>query len=199
MSRYKEKSAVEDYLAFDVRALHRAGVFMTGWSGNWQWLRNGEKVAAIGVRVESLAGLRLNYEVTSEGRTEAKDYVVPVTWTACHLGGKRPWFGCPKCGRRVALLFGAAVFACRHCWHLNYASQQSSKRDRAFEHSWKLRHSLGMVVGMYDCPAEDLPRPKGMHRRTFNRKISQLQQVEARALADSDAVLANIERKLSAL
>jgi hypothetical protein len=48
-------------------------------------------------------------------------------------------------------------------------------------------------------PAEYIHKPKGMHWRTFNSKMAQLKQVEDTALADTQAVLAGIERKLTAL
>src|SRR5262245_25170010 len=58
---------------------------------------------------------------------------VALTWTACHLGGRRPWFSCPAytagrcCGRRVAVLYLAGkLFACRRCHGLAYESQQES-------------------------------------------------------------------------
>ena len=50
---------------------------------------------------------------------------VPMTWTNCHFGGRRPWFTCcasvngRRCGRRVAVLYAAgALFACRSCYDL---------------------------------------------------------------------------------
>ena len=147
-----------------------------------------------GLTVESLIRLRLSYQATAWGQVEAKNYPVPVVWTPCHLGGCRPWFSCPCCGRRVAKLYGGAVFACRHCWRLNYASQQASKRDRAADRSWNLRRLLGCDEGFLFIPAECIRKPRGMHWRTFNRKIALLRQVEACALADIQAVLASIER-----
>jgi len=195
MARAKEKCATTDYRALDVRGLHRAGVLSPGYACSWQWKRRGEVVASINVRTESLARIRLNYQVRSGGQAEQKDYSVPITWTPCHLGGERPWFLCPCCHRRVAKLYGGAVFACRHCWRLNYASQQASKRDRASDRSWALRQALGCDEGFLCLPAEYIPKPKGMHWRTFNRKIQQLRQVDARALADASAMVASIERR----
>jgi hypothetical protein len=62
---------------------------------------------------------------------------VPITWTECHLGGRRPWFKCAVysngryCGRRVAKIYHAGdVFACRHCLGLAYATQQEPVRER---------------------------------------------------------------------
>ncbi len=198
MSRAKEKDATEDYRTLDVRTLHRAGVLVPGWSGGWQWTRRGEKVADINIQVESKHRLCLRYRVTTRGEAEARDYPLAVTWTPCHLGGARPWFQCPCCGRRVAKLYGGAVFACRHCRSLNYASQQASKRDRAADRSWDLRRALGCTEGFLSTPAEYICKPKGMHWHTFQRKLEQLKRVDARALSDTGAVLASIERRIGA-
>ena len=196
MSREREKNTVEDYRDLDVRDLQRDGVLVAGWRGNWRWSRNGEVRASIGLEVENLERVRLRYNVTIQGHTEAKDYHVRVTWTPCHLGGKRPWFLCPCCGRRVAKLYSFGVFACRHCLRLNYRCQQVKKRDVASDRSFKLRHALGCEEGFLSVPAECIPKPKGMHWRTFDRKIERLKTVDARALGDAIAILDSFERRL---
>lgn len=199
MSRWKEKESTEDYRALDIRRLHQAGVLVAGRSCSWEWKRRGAVEGSVGVQVEALTRLRLRYQLTRNGQTESKDYSVSVTWTECHLGGSRPWFQCLGCNRRVAKLYSSNIFACRHCLRLNYASQQSSKRDRALERSWDLRHRLGTDFGMYEIPAEAIPKPKGMHWRTFRRKIALLERVERKAYAVSMAVLTSIEQKLYSL
>lgn len=190
------KSAVEDYRALDVRSLHRDGVLVAGWRGKWQWSRDGKVRASIGLEVESLECVRLRYNVTIRGQAEAKDYPVAITWTPCHLGGSRPWFLCPCCVRRVAKLYSYGVFACRHCLRLNYRCQQAKKRDVASDRSLKLRHALGCDEGFLSVPAAFIPKPKGMHWRTFDRKIEQLKAVDARALGDAIAILDSFQRRL---
>jgi hypothetical protein len=199
MSRDKEKAATTDLRALDIRALSRAGVLTNGWSGSWSWRRRNEAPDSIGVEVISLYCLRLRYQRTSNDKTELKDYLIQITHTPCHLGGNRPWFLCPCCGRRVAKLYQRSVFACRDCQRLNYESQQASKRDRAADHSWKLRVALGCEENFFCAPADSITKPKGMQWRTFKRKVDQLKQYDARALADAGAMLATIERKLIAL
>lgn len=194
MSRAREKNTVEDHRALDIRSLQRDGVLVAGWRGNWQWSRDGEVRASIGLEVESLERVRLHYQVTIQGETEAKDYPVVITWTSCHLGGNRPWFLCPCCWRRVAKLYSYGMFACRHCLRLNYRSQQASKRDVASDRSFRLRDALGCDEGFLSIPAQCIPKPKGMHWRTFNRKIEQLKAVDGRALGDARALLDKIER-----
>jgi hypothetical protein len=151
-------------------------------------------VASIGIETETLERVRLRYQVTIRSRTEARDYPVPITWTPCHLGGNRPWFLCPCCDRRVAKLYSSTLFACRHCLRLNYRSQQANKRDRPCDRSWDLRRTLGRKEGFLSLPAEFIPKPKGMHWRTFGRKVEQLKEVDARALAEAAALIEGIER-----
>jgi hypothetical protein len=59
---------------------------------------------------------------------------VPIEWTACHFGGRRPWFVCAVlddhvgyCGRRVGVLYirPGGLFMCRRCWNLVHASTRS--------------------------------------------------------------------------
>lgn len=196
MSRAKEKNATEDHRSLDVRTLQKAGALTAGRACSWEWKRQGEVVASISIEAESQGRLRLRYQLTRHGTTEAKDYPVPITWTPCHLGGERPWFLCPCCGRRVAKLYSSTLFACRHCLRLNYASQQAKKRDRASDRSWDLRRALGCDEGFLFLPAEFIPKPKGMHWRTFARKVEQLKEVDARALADAQAMIGSIQRGL---
>lgn len=196
MSREKEKATIEDHLSLDIRVLHHVGLLRTGYTCNWEWKRGVEVVGRIGIEATSLISLRLRYRVTTLGVTNSKDYPVQITWTPCHLGGNRSWFLCPCCSRRVAKLYLQRVFACRHCLNLNYASQQANKRDRAADHSWKLRSALGCPEGFLTFPAEYIPKPKGMHWRTFERKVEQLKRKDAAAWADAGPMRESIERWL---
>jgi len=57
---------------------------------------------------------------------------IRVSWTACRFGGARPWFHCPYCDRRVAILYwNFAAYFCRHCvGNPLYASQTKSAAGR---------------------------------------------------------------------
>ena len=71
--------------------------------------------------------VRLIYSVTDrEGERTDYDYQVSLVTTPCNFGGVRYWFGCPHCGRRVAVLYlapGDVYFRCRHCNNLSYHSR----------------------------------------------------------------------------
>lgn len=96
----------------------------------------------------------------------------------------------------MAKLYGGAVFTCRHCQRLNYASQQTNKLGRAAARSRDLRRALGCTAGFLSAPAEYIRKPKGMHWRTFYRRLDQLERLDARILSDTGAILAGIERRV---
>ena len=116
------------------------------------------------------AEIVLNYSASSRGEPEREVRErVPLAWTPCHYGGRRPWFVCPGlgCGRRVALLYGAGVyFCCRHCYALVYESQREGECDRHRRRAQAIRRRLG---GEPDIDGPLPSKPKGMHWRTYHR------------------------------
>ncbi|SDY53906.1 hypothetical protein SAMN05444340_11022 [Citreimonas salinaria] len=99
-------------------------------------------------------------------------YAVTLDTTRCNLGGARRWFLCPArgCGRRVAVLYGGKVFACRHCYGLAYPSQSESASDRAARRADRIRERLGWEPGILNGYGG---KPKGMHWRTFERLVTE--------------------------
>ena len=127
-------NTTEDYRSIDVRRWQRDGLLSPYQSFGWQWSRDGEVVASIRVRTEQ-GRVFLIYRHRRNGEEwQDENYPVYLEWTACNLGGQRPWFLCPAqgCGRRVAILYlGSSIFACRHCYQLSYPSQRETDYDRA--------------------------------------------------------------------
>jgi len=121
---------------------------------------------------------------------------VPITWTACHFGGQRPWFICSiysigrHCGRRVALLYLAGkLFACRRCYGLAYASQRKALYFRDIDKAQKIRTRLGGSAVM----SERFPdKPEGMHCQTYERLRRAHDAAECRSMA---GLLRSIERR----
>ena len=70
---------------------------------------------------------RFVYTITDrEGNKTDYKHTVSLLTTPCNFGGVRYWFGCPDCGRRVAVLYlvrGDVYFRCRHCNNLSYHSR----------------------------------------------------------------------------
>ena len=164
------KRCTNDMLALDVRSINRAGRLTSGSWFTWQWTCNGEKTASIQIRVET-DSVVLDYRNRSNyhgGEWEPMSYRVALDRTPCGFGGKRVWWRCPAvgCGRRVAVLYGGRVFACRQCNRLAYRSQREADDDRATRRADKLRNRLGWEPGILNGHGW---KPKGMHWRTFER------------------------------
>jgi hypothetical protein len=117
------------------------------------------------------------------GGAEWKDehYAVCIVRTPCNLGGWRAWFICPAvgCGRRVAILYGGGIFACRRCYQLAYPSSREDAGDRATRRADKLRARLGWEPGILNLNGD---KPKWMRWRTFERMAAEHDQLVARSL-----------------
>jgi hypothetical protein len=102
-------------------------------------LRSGSRTVHLRARSSFLPTPTPSYWSTALGATESRiiELQVPIIWTECHLGGRRPWFKCltlhngEVCGRRVAKLYGPC-FECRQCMGLSYASQREIPLSRAW-------------------------------------------------------------------
>ncbi|MGH9816034.1 MAG: hypothetical protein ACRD6I_08155, partial [Candidatus Acidiferrales bacterium] len=165
---YGARDTVEDYHALDVRRFEGAGMLTPGRSAGWQWTRDGEQVASIQVRAEH-DRVTLIYRHRSGGAEWMDEqYPVRIVRTRCKLGGSRAWFICPAvgCGRRVAILYGGGIFACRHCYRLAYSSQRETADDRAARRADKIRERLSWEPGILNGNGW---KPKGMRWRTFER------------------------------
>ena len=179
--RWDAKATTDDLLALDVRRLAREGMLRPGRCGTWHWIRRGEAVASIFIRAEQgQIALEYRHRSNSEAWKDVK-YTVRIERTRCNLGGSRPWFICPAagCGRRVAILYGGGIFACRHCHQLAYASSREDAGDRAIRKTDRIRDRLGWRRGILNEPGE---KPPWMRWNTFIRLILQHDDLVAQCL-----------------
>ncbi len=174
---FDAKATTDNFRALDVRRWARDGLLKPGRAFGWQWTCNGEVTGSINVRAET-GRVVLNYRTRSGGGDwRDESYPVQLEATPCHLGGSRQWFLCPArgCGRRVAKLYGGAIFACRHCHQLAYPSQREGFSDRALRRADGIRARLGWIPGTGNGHG---PKPKGMHWRTFERLCAEHDDLE---------------------
>ena len=133
---------------------------------NLYWSRGREPAGSIGVKVEGNS-LVLTYCYTYCGESQDVKERVYLDYTRCNYGGRRPWFLCPGCGRRVGILvLGGKLFACPHCYRLKYWCQLETKLDTANRKIQKLKNRLNR---------------KGLHQRTRDRLRKRLMEAEIRA------------------
>jgi hypothetical protein len=160
------QGVVEGCLSIDVRQWHRDGWLANGLFRTRQALH--EEFGARTAVVVDHKGATVRLLVpTSDGRSkQLVEQHVSLAWTACTLGGRRPWFRC-RCDRRVALMYySGGFFACRHCHALAYQCQSETPTLRKIRRGRKIRMSLGAGFSY----AEPFPaKPKGMHWKTYRR------------------------------
>ena len=167
MARTATHATCEDHHRLDVLALARDGL-LTG-TGVLTWTRGGHVTGSISVKGDG-DSVTLSYALDGQEIEEQ----IRLTTTPVHLGGHRFWFRCPGCDRRVAVLYGGARFRCRHCHDLRYSSQREPPRFRAISRIQRVRMKL---LGTGDLTQPRPPRPRYMHRRTYQRLIKE--EIEA--------------------
>jgi hypothetical protein len=127
-------------------------------------------------QVSRIIGSRYRLEVEFGGRQTTQR--IRVSWTRCHLGGRRPWMHCPYCDERVAILLGAHLggYRCRDCsGRPLYASQAKSAHGRRHFEICKIRLQLNGNASLLE-PFPD--RPRRMHRKTYERMKSRALNLE---------------------
>ena len=165
--RWGSKTTTESQHRIDIRWLKRQGYLRPIAIGSLSWSWADEKTGSIGFRMET-NHMILNYRCRLHfGEWENVEQVVSFERTPCNYGGHRTWFLCPRCWRRVAVLYGAGkYFWCRYCYDLTYSSQQESKPDRLMRKARKIRKRLGASNNLVQ---PILFKPKNMHQKTFDR------------------------------
>lgn len=160
----------ESYPRLDARALHRAGLLAPCASASLAWTNGAAFTATV-----NDAGDVLTLAAGDSGEA------VPIDAQPNTKGGCRLWFRCPGCGRRCALLYGAAGhWRCRLCLNLTYRSVYSGPAGRAVKRCQTIRAKLGAM----DADWQTIPfRPFYMHTATYNRLTAELAGWQHRAHA----------------
>ncbi|MGR3492906.1 MAG: hypothetical protein ACU0DW_12680 [Shimia sp.] len=177
-----DKGLTTSMLRLDIREVARKGWLNSWLPFSWQWSRNGEPVGNITIAPEEGA-LRLRYRTRRPGEGwRDHNYPVRLLPQQMPFGGSRAWFACPArgCGKRVAILYGGEVFACRACHRLAYPSQHDGPEDRPFARAQRLRAKLGWEPGF---DAAFGRKPKHMHHATFAKLVAQLDHAETASCA----------------
>ncbi|HSF66289.1 MAG TPA: hypothetical protein VLA67_02560 [Nitrospiraceae bacterium] len=116
------KALVTQYHALTVKELAQGGWLYPFSKYDWVW-RTNTGTQETGVTVTVLQdSLQLVYLMG----TERIQHEVQLTYSIGPHGGKRPWFVCPTCRRRVGVLYHGLPFRCRICCQLVYPSQYRS-------------------------------------------------------------------------
>jgi Domain of unknown function (DUF5679) len=108
-------------------------------SGTSKWSISGREEARLSFLLKSHEGRPMLFYQWGEWELGSPSYGVPYEVVPANVGGVRRFWHC-HCGRRVTVIFCpkgnvghpnyTALFACRHCYGLRYASQYESPTDR---------------------------------------------------------------------
>ena len=157
MARYwgTGRRTVEQTRSLEIGPLQRDG-YLSAPKQDWLiWRREGGEITGMA---------RVEWDGT---QLRIRNQVIDIVRTPCRFGGYRLWFRC-VCRRRVSAMYSpnGGRWGCRHCYRLTYATRQAIPRDRQLLRAQRIRRRLGGSPNMLE-PFP--PKPKGMHRRTYDR------------------------------
>ena len=97
---YAGRLETDDFSSLDIRLLSREKLLVPGirYSGQWS---EGDRVATLELRVQCDSFVLIFKPFSSDTTVE---HWLDIETTPCQFGGRRPWFKCPRCDRRVAVL-----------------------------------------------------------------------------------------------
>jgi len=114
-----------------------------------------------------------------ERRLVLEEAKIRLHTTTPHLGGERWWAQCPRCDRRIAILYRlpwASGFACRTCHGLVHRSAVAGPVERARLRYLRAREALGDRQPLLGGPLP--PKPPDMHWSTWDRLTQRLKEAE---------------------
>ena len=153
--------------------------------GSLSWSCGSEQTGSIRYRIEA-DRMILNYRHRPHGgEWEPVEQVISFDRTSCNYGGHRTWFLCPRCWKRVAVLYGAGkYFLCRHCYDLAYGSQQESPPFRLLRKAQKIRACLGGSESTHDsCQTSQRECAGGLTNASVRRQRGQIAYAIKRRLS----------------
>ena len=179
------KGQVEKQLCLDIRALQRRDALITGRSTTLAFFRNDRLVCQLFV-TSNAGSISWSYRSAADNgrKKDPCSNEVEVINTPCYFGGTRPWFSCPSCHKRAAILyFVSSKLVCRTCGHFNYASQQMTDLDYKLKQVAAHRSKL-KAGDMFFHKLSRIEKPKHMRYTTYLQILGELHLLERDALKE---------------
>ena len=174
---------LEDGLKLDMNKLLRDGFGKGGeqrmGSITWTRIPYGEVVASGTIAID-IRSTPFGWLTLALGRFQQR-IQLHAAWR--NFGGCQWYFICPVTGRDASVLWlppGASRFQSRQSWgrQVAYGSQFQTWHDRALTRAQDIRYRLGGKEYISLLESLPLPKPKGMHWRTYQRKIQRCEACE---------------------
>ncbi len=128
---------VENRVSINVFKLKQRGLFKDRWEAELGFKSNGISLRLVKdpIRYDWYINIE-NYGPT------CRNSVINLIQTKCHFGGTREWLECPKCRKKVGILYKEKDdFECRKCLGLTYFVSGMNYRSLqpAFRNMLKLK------------------------------------------------------------
>ena len=178
--RQGSQATMESSKRIDVRWLKKKKLLAIPHRGILSWTSGRRDSGKIGYTMH-VDRMDLSYRFQGAYDTEwtSVKQTIDFAFTDCNFGGKRTWFSCPNCCRNVAILAGHGVyFYCRKCHRLPYKSNLESNNARISSK----KDSLGEQIFEYYKYGDGFIKKKGMHQKTFDRKLKEYRRLESMAV-----------------
>jgi len=184
----RRKATADESCRLKMSDLKKDGMLSGCVSGTRVWtssMTGKRTIIGLAVDVTNDPHIRLWYIITDrQGKKTDYNYEVSLVTTPCNLGGVRYWFGCPSCGRRVAVLYlapGDVYFRCRNCNNLSYWSRNRCTLE-SFGHTDREIKKLRNEIKRWTWRG----RP--------TRKVKRLQALERKMGILSGPIMARLDR-----
>lgn len=167
----------DELLEIDIRTWSRRGLLSGESSFLWSWDLGLENPTSIRVAPRT-NHLNISYRLKINQSDRVVHNKLWISSSPCHFGGTRPWFLCPICNKRVAILYIGQCIACRTCCRASYSCQHEDKSLRCWRRAKKLRTKLGanlMTAAVF------IEKPKGMHWHRYESIVAAITHYEKKA------------------
>lgn len=164
--RPTQRKKTTDCRRIDVRHFQQVGALRSHYVGPWFWCDAETLEIDFKVNMWSWGDqVWLQYQWQGKQIEET----IQLERTDCFFGGSRPWFLCPGCEHRAAILYlHRGKFRCRKCHDLRYVCQSEDAIDRTWRAQAKVEARLGSRGR----------RPKGMHETTHERMAEKVTKTQ---------------------
>lgn len=163
------RSYIEDHIHLNINKLSKK-IQKQPITLSWGWELPSKKTASVRITLSEDCVI-LNYRYRSTDDWQPIQQHIRLSTTPCHLGGRRYWFHCPQCERRVGCLIQAQMlFLCQHCSGLHFRCQSESYFNRLLRRQNKIeQHIFGKNS---KC------KTKWLHSKTYKQKLKVINAIE---------------------
>lgn len=167
---YYYRSEADYTRQINVYELLRDGFLKRDISSGYGWVYQGKIMNRLRIKsfLSNVPHLLLQYD-----GFKLRFPNIDLTTTACRFGGKRYWFVCPMCRKRVGVIYFRSEYnACRECSYLTYETRKLSGK-------WKW---AGKIVSVEEVKSALNRAKRKYHKGLITRKYTRYRRLQLKFL-----------------